>query len=203
MAKMAVSMKNYQRTIKNLRNQVKRLKASNNKKTDELNAYRKIDKAHKENLEKVLDGIGHFPTQFIKLILKKANRVIWKTQDRSIMELCLTLYFKSPSCYETLRNSKLAPLPSRNTLRKQFEHVFNSGQGLCPNIMAMLKEKAKALSFADTHVAISFNGMSLKLSLKYDKNKDIVLGFAETKHPSNTTYNPDIVNQGVAIMIGT
>ena len=76
---MAVSMKNYQRTIKN-RNQVKRLKASNNKKTD---AYRNIDKAHKENLEKVLDGIGHFPTQFIKLILKKANRVIWKTQDRS------------------------------------------------------------------------------------------------------------------------
>ena len=204
MEKMQISIRDYQRKSKNLKLQNSRLKCRNDIfRQKQLDNLKIIDSHRKKNLEHLLDGIGHLPSKFIQLIMNKAKRVNWKSQDRSIMELCLSLYFKSPSCYETLRRSKLAPLPSANTLRKQYAHVFNSGQGVCPSILEMLKEKSKFLDLADKHVALSFDGMSIKPSLKYDPNSDTLIGFSDTKHPSNTSEHPDLVNQGVVMMIRT
>lgn len=114
---------------------------------------------------------------FVKMqILRKRNsRKSWTREEQNF---ALSVFYKSPSAYKFLRNSKNMNLPSLSTIRRW---VGNSKckPGFSPGIFKQLKNKANVLSEQERYCTLIFDEMKIKNYLEYSKFLDIIEGFED------------------------
>jgi len=112
---------------------------------------------------------------FVKMqVLRKRNsRKSWTREEQTF---ALSVFYKSPSAYKFLRNSKNMNLPSLSTIRRW---VGNSKckPGFSPGIFKQLKKKANILSEQERYCTLIFDEMKIKNYLEYSKFVDMVEGF--------------------------
>lgn len=90
---------------------------------------------------------------------------------------CLNLYFKGPKAYRILSNTFI--LPSKRTLERMIQGLIIS-PGLNDIVFERLRIKIENLRLLDKYCCISIDTMSLKASLFYIINRDMVIGFHDT-----------------------
>ena len=194
----ALAITKYQKTNKKLNRQYKKVQAmKDQKKTGDLIFRTSLDRARNTNVEQLLDKLPTLPASLINIMLKQAKKVNWKASDPKVMELSLSIYFRSPSAYKVLRAAGFT-LPHPNTLRNRFKVVFSKGAGMCPSLLKMLKLRAQMLSGHQTFVTLSLDGMSVSPALRYRREIDTVVGFEDFGPFGNSGK---VANQGVVLMV--
>ena len=99
-----------------------------------------------------------------------------------IIRFCLSLYAKSSSSYEEIRNSGVLKLPSTRTLR-DYKNFIKPGVGFQRSIVEDLNKFTSAYSGCQRYVAIMFDEMKIKSNLVFDKNNDELIGFVDLGDP--------------------
>lgn len=95
----------------------------------------------------------------------------WSVTDKNF---CLQLYLSSPKAYNTLRD--LLNLPCKSTLVKMISGI-QLEPGFSPVIFSCFELVAKNLKLHDKICIVSFDEMTLKPGLVYDKKKDRLVGY--------------------------
>ena len=93
-----------------------------------------------------------------------------------IIRCCLSLYAKSSSSYEEIRNSGILRLPSARTLRDYRNHI-KPGVGFQSEIIKDLKKRTNSYSGHQRY------NIKIKSNLVFDKNNDELIGFVDLGHP--------------------
>lgn len=91
-------------------------------------------------------------------------------------QFALSLYFTSPKAYKYL--SQLLSLPTANTLRTWLSAI-NIKTEIVPQILELIKEKAKNWEIQDRACCLIFDEMSLKRNLYYDPKEDFIRGYVD------------------------
>ena len=97
----------------------------------------------------------------------------WSQQEKL---LALGLFYKSPYAYRFMQHS--FRLPTERTLRTYISG-FDVTTGFDCDYMLSLQQRAESLNGAEKCVVVTFDGMSLKSSLKYLEHDDRVVGFED------------------------
>ena len=88
----------------------------------------------------------------------------------------LSLWHASPKCYNLLRSTFC--LPSTTTLRRSIK-MINMKPGFHPRILECIKDKNATFNAQESLVAIAFDEMSIKTSLRYDERLDSIVGYED------------------------
>jgi catabolite regulation protein CreA len=115
-----------------------------------------------------------FITSQIRAMSVSSFGMRWSNEDKL---LALGLYYKSPSAYRFMRRT--FRLPTERTLQKYISG-FNVTTGFESDYMLALQKRAESLSLKERHVVVTFDGMSLRSSLKYLEHDDRIVGFEDT-----------------------
>ena len=99
-----------------------------------------------------------------------------------IIRYCLSLYAKSSSSYEEIRNSGILRLPSARPLRDYRNHI-KPGVGFQSEIIEDLKKRTNSYSGHQRYNILMFDEMKIKSNLVFDKNNDELIGFVDLGHP--------------------
>jgi len=122
-----------------------------------------------------------YPKPIADFMKVQADNLNKKKNDnrytKTFKMFCLDLYFKGPKAYRLLSNTFI--LPSKRTLERTIETLILS-PGLHDIIFERLRIKTENLHSLDKYCCISIDTMSLKASLFYMINRDIVIGFHDT-----------------------
>lgn len=135
-----------------------------------------------QQLDALPDTAKQFITSQIHAMSVSSFGMRWSHQDKL---LALGLYYKSPSAYRFMRRT--FRLPTERTLQKYISG-FNVTTGFECDYMLALQKRAESLNLHDRHVVVTFDGMSLRSSLKYLEHDDRIIGFEDTcgfSEPSN------------------
>lgn len=99
-----------------------------------------------------------------------------------IIRFCLSLYAKSASSYEEIRNSGILKLPSCRTLR-DYKNFIKPGVGFQKSIIDDLKKITSSYSKQQKYITLMFDEMKIKSNLVFDKNNDELIGFVDLGDP--------------------
>lgn len=99
-----------------------------------------------------------------------------------IIRYCLSLYAKSASCYEEIRNSGILKLPSSRTLR-DYKNFIKPGVGFQEGIIEDLTNFTRNYSNCHRYVTLMFDEMKIKSNLVFDKHGDELIGFVDLGDP--------------------
>jgi DNA transposase THAP9 len=122
-----------------------------------------------------------FPSKDSKTLVKmqilrtKISRKPWSFDEQ---QFALSLFYKSPSAYKFLKNSKQIILPGLSTIRRwignsKFKTGFNNG------ILKQLKIKTGTMTEQERFCTLIFDEMKIKNFLEYSKFLDLVEGFED------------------------
>jgi len=119
----------------------------------------------------------------MQVLRSKTQRKPWDFDEK---QFALSLFYKSPSAYKFLRNSKQIILPGLSTIRRwigssKFKTGFNLG------ILKQLKIKADTMTEEERFCTLVFDEMKIKNYLEYSKFLDLIEGYEDlgTKGRSN------------------
>lgn len=162
-------------TIKNQRKNLKNKRSSISKLRNSLSTY----KSKYKNYE-ILNTFN-FPSNESKTLVKmQVSRQIKTTKEWASDEknLALSIFYKSPSTYKFLRNSKNINLPAESSIRRwignsKFKTGFN------PNVFKQLKIKADTMDEKERYCTLVFDEMKIKHFLEYSKYLDLVEGYED------------------------
>ncbi|KFM78508.1 THAP domain-containing protein 9, partial [Stegodyphus mimosarum] len=125
---------------------------------------------------------------FIKGQLKASS--LSKYGQRLSLEdknLCLQIYLSSPKAYDTLK--AFFNLPSKPTLRKSISGIYLE-PGFSAAVLQFLRLVVSKLKCQDKYCILSFDEMTLKRGLLYDKKNDRIVGFENYGSYSKPTVIP-------------
>jgi len=162
-------------TIKNQRKNLKNKRSSISKLRNSLSTY----KSKYKNYD-ILNTFN-FPSNESKTLVKmqvsrkKKTTTQWANDEKN---LALSIFYKSPSTYKFLRNSKNINLPAESTIRRwignsKFKTGFN------PNVFKQLKMKADTMDEKERYCTLVFDEMKIKHFLEYSKYLDLVEGYED------------------------
>jgi hypothetical protein len=117
----------------------------------------------------------------------------WTNEDKLI---ALGLYYKSPSAYRFMRHT--IRLPSESTL-KSYISGFNVKTGFDSDYLLALKKRAEGLNDSEKFVVLTFDGMSLRSSLKYLEHDDRIIGFEDLD--SFGSNSPNVAKSALQFMV--
>lgn len=127
-----------------------------------------------ENVSKYFKGaaLEIFKTQMKLATVSKKGRRYSSLQRR----FCLGLYFHSPRAYRFM--SKIFTLPTTRMLRYWLNKIYME-VGWNESVFAFLKEKTSAMKDEEKLCGITFDAVSIKSSIHYDKSYDKFIGFED------------------------
>ena len=146
-----------------------------------------VDKTLNNDFINILNANQKNVTPFMKLFWEQQQK-LFRSDDRGaryhpmIIRYCLSLYAKSASCYEEIRNSGILKLPSSRTLR-DYKNVIKPAVGFQEGIIEDLKKFTSKYSGVQRYITIMFDKMKIKSSLVFDKNGDELIGFVDLGDP--------------------
>jgi len=119
----------------------------------------------------------------MQVLRSKTSKKPWDFDEK---QFALGLFYKSPSAYKYLKNSKQIILPGLSTIRRwignsKFKAGFNLG------ILRQLKIKADTMTEQERFCTLVFDEMKIKNYLEYSKFLDLIEGYEDlgTKGRSN------------------
>ena len=95
-----------------------------------------------------------------------------------IIQFCLSLVAKSPSCYEELRNSGVLVLPSQRHL-KDYRNAIRPRRGFQEEVVKELNDITSSYFDVQRYVVLLFGEMKVKSNLVFDKNTGELIGFTD------------------------
>ena len=125
-------------------------------------------------LDRLPSTAKQFITSLVHALSVSSFGMRWSNQDKL---LALGMYYKSPSAYRFMRRT--FRLPTERTLQKYISG-FNVTTGFDCDYILALQKRAESLSLKERHVVETFDGMSLRSSLKYFEHDDCIVGFEDT-----------------------
>lgn len=139
----------------------------------------KLQNKHNKNTHFM--NLLHFPSEDSKTIVgmqilhKQFSKKPWSQKEK---QFALSLFYKSPSTYKFLRNSKKITLPGLTTIKRwiggsKFRPGFNTA------IFKQLKTKADSMTKQEKHCTLVFDELKIKNFLEYSKYLDLVEGYED------------------------
>lgn len=122
---------------------------------------------------------------------KKINGRRYNNDQKS---LSLSMYKQSPKKCRFLRRFLILPGKS-NIGRHRANLVFQTG--IDPKLMGMMKLKVKDMSDQDKLSILSWDEVSLKAHIDYDKSRDIIDGFVDM----NGLRRPEFATHALTFMV--
>jgi len=120
-----------------------------------------------------------FPSQdsktFVGMQISRHN-MSTKPWSQKEQQFALSLFYKSPSAYKFLRNSKIITLPSLTTI-KRWIGSSNFHPGFNTTLFKQLKIKADSMTIQEKHCTLVFDELKIKNFLEYSKYLDLVEGY--------------------------
>ena len=107
----------------------------------------------------------------------------------------LSIFFHSKNVYQIL--SHLFILPSKSTLLSDLQ-MMNMKNGFSESVLDALKVKVNTMDARDCNVKLILEEMSIKQRLIYNTGSDVIEGFEDFGHVSQTRY---IANHAFAFMV--
>ena len=141
-----------------------------------LEMYRKIEEVRKRKSEEILTGLPDTPRAVLEVMLHGGKKIQWKKHPATL-ELCLRIFFRSPSAYKQLRAAGFV-LPHPRTLRNRFSGILKT-PGFCSELEKMITLRAKGLAEHEKLVTLSLDGMKLSPHFRYSKHSDTISGFED------------------------
>ena len=148
------------REILRLKAEVRSKKLGKHSQTCSLNA----------RISEVLSGM--FSPGQIQCILNKKRSMKWKEED---LRLAITLRYLGSRTYNYLRCERNIPLPAPSTL-SAWTRQLTCKPGVLSSVVGLLKAFLHELPEKDRLAVISFDEMSLKKELAFDKGLDSAIG---------------------------
>jgi len=124
-------------------------------------------------LNKLPTAVQQFVSSQINASSMSPLGVRWTHQDKL---LALGVFYKSPSAYRFMQ--RVFRLPTVRTLRT-FLCGFSVSVGFDCDYMSALCKRVESLNELEKFVVVTFDGMSLRSSLKYLEHDDRIVGFEE------------------------
>lgn len=146
-------------------------------KTRQIKYLKKKVEKYRISYEKVPDFIK---TQMGKTKIKK-----WSQPMR---DMAVSIYYASPVAYKCLRKNKVK-MPGVSTI-KRWLNSFDLYSGFSEDVLNKIKSTASAMSKKQRMCILSFDELSIKKQLDYNKSRDIIEGlFILTLIFSNDDFN--------------
>ncbi|XP_035232957.1 uncharacterized protein LOC118204772 [Stegodyphus dumicola] len=112
--------------------------------------------------------------------------------------LCLQIYLSSPKSYNTLK--AFLHLPSKPTLLKAVSGI-KMEPGFSVAVLNAIKLVASKLKIHDRYCILSFDEITLKQSLSYDKKSDYIVGFENYGSYTELKTFPEYATHGLVFMV--
>lgn len=158
--------------MKQLRSEICRLKR-NGSFISRLNNAQKVSES--VAFQQALNKMSKPSQLFLNMQLQNVKKPKGRRFTTPEKILCLSIYKKSPKCYEFLQRT--FTLPSAKAMKRLLSKIK-----LCPGINPVIFEKIKKTVAekckADKLCSLSFDEMSISPQINYNNQKDIFEGFA-------------------------
>lgn len=119
--------------------------------------------------------------EFIKMLINVSKQ--WSLEHKNIAQ---KIYFKSPSCYNFLRENLKLHLPSKSSLCR-WTLIKNLKPGLNSFVLNSLKDEVCEMSETDKNIVLLFDEISIRPDLEYDQVNDVIDGFSQINKNRNST----------------
>lgn len=139
----------------------------------------KLQNKHNKNVQFM--NLLHFPSEDSKTLVgmqvshKQLSTKPWSQKEK---QFALSLFYKSPSAYKFLRNSKKIILPGLTTI-KRWIGGSKCGPGFNTAIFKQLKTKADSMTEQEKYCTLVFDELKIKNFLEYSKYLDLVEGYED------------------------
>ena len=115
---------------------------------------------------------GYFSPGQVKCIVEQKRRVRWCEAD---LKMALTLRHLSRKTYNYLRRFMKIPLPAPSTL-SSWSRAFKCYPGVLGDVIEFLRGFLSTFSCMNKLAVLSFDEMSIRRDVVYDKAQDLTLG---------------------------
>lgn len=149
-------------------------KKNNNLQTQLNNAKKRILKIQLSAKLLFKDSPTVFSKCLLNMQLKHKGRSQWTPSEK---KTALSLYYKSPSAYNYLRQKGII-LPAISTIKKWLGN-FNCCPGFSKRIFDQLSLKSTSMKPSERFCIVMFDEMSLKRKLEYSEKMDMIEGVAD------------------------
>jgi hypothetical protein len=165
------------------------------KKTAEVKNMKEQFKKKSASVQAVVEKFPPVPRALFEILLKNQKKINWY-KEREAMELALSIFYRSPSAYKTLRQSGFL-LPHSSTLRRRIGKVL-AKPGLCPVVKDMMRIRALSLQTHEKLVTLSLDGMTITPGLQYKPHSDTLLGYVDYGYYGQ---EQKVADQGIVMMV--
>ncbi|KAJ6642789.1 hypothetical protein Bhyg_07743, partial [Pseudolycoriella hygida] len=158
--------------------------------------YSKLDEWTDENVVKYLSNkFNKQQLEFFKMqIFNSGKNINGRRYNDNQKSLSLSIHKQSPKNYHFLRRFLI--LPGKTTLGRHRAHlVFQSG--IDPRLMNIVKLKVKELTEKQKISTLSWDEVSLKPHIDYNRSRDIIDGFVDV----NGSRRPEFATHALTFMV--
>lgn len=136
---------------------------------------------NKHNKSVIFMNLLKFPSQnsktFVRMQISRHNKSTKPCLQKE-QQFSLSLFYKSPSAYKFVRNSKKITLPSLTTI-KRWIGSSNFRPGFNTALFKQLKLKSDSMTEQEKHCTLVFDELKIKNFLEYSKYLDLVEGYED------------------------
>lgn len=174
--------------------QAERLRKKFNTKNGKI--FRLKRKASRKNsaLHQSLHYKNKSISTFVKMQLFHKSQAAWTMNEK---QMAISLFYKSPSNYRFMRQKFKFVLPSVRTIQSWL-HVIRFKTGMETTLTEKLFYKAKTMTPFEKTCVVTFDEISVKRKLDYNRTEDFIEGF-EDFGPFGRTDQP--ANSALVFMI--
>ena len=146
-----------------------------------------IDQSMNKDLISIFNENYTSVTPFMKLFWEQQQKMFQCSKSGvryhpMVIRYCLSLYAKSSSAYNEIRNSGILKLPSSRTL-KDYKNFIKPGTGFQKGVVDNLKKSTINYTNQQRYITIMFDEMKIRSNLVFDKNNDELIGFVDLGDP--------------------
>lgn len=140
----------------------------------------KINQLRKKPLSIQIESLPNLSShakEFGKMILSKKPKE-WPMEQKKLAQ---QIYFKSPSCYNFLREILNFQMPSKSSLCR-WTLIKNLKPGINESILSALKNEVSSMDTKSKKIILIFDEVSIRRDLEYDTVCDVIDGFSQTNN---------------------
>lgn len=108
----------------------------------------------------------------IRVLMTRNRKIKWSSED---IACAISLRSVSTKAYRYLRNKLNYPLPSLSSLRR-WVSTFECSQGILKQVLLIMEHNGKQLSEFQRIVALSFDEISLRQDICFDRKHETIFG---------------------------
>ena len=154
-----------------------------------------IDHTLNNDLTSIISVNSSKFTPFINLFWQQQKKLFKCSNkgvrfDPMLIRFCRSLWSKSSSAYEELRNFNVLVLPSSRTLR-DYKNFTQSKTGFAKEILNDLTGLSSNFIGNQRYIAIVIDEMKIKINLVFDKHSGELSGFVDLGDPDKNFTSMD------------